>query len=297
LKSIYSPEYEVDIGSHVFPTKKYRLIKDYLIKNYSLIKEENFIHPEPATPEQVMRVHTEKYVADIKNGTLSFSDQLRLELPYSPELARAAFLCCGGTIKACDIALESGKGAHLGGGFHHAYPDHGEGFCVFNDVALGAVRLAKKGKKVLVVDCDLHQGNGTAFCFRDNPDVFTFSMHQENNYPLYKEKSDLDIPLDDGTGGEEYNSLLRDSLGKIKQRFPAEFIIYVAGSDTYSDDQLGGLCLGVEDLKDRDRIVKEESADCGIPVCITLAGGYAYDVRDTVKIHSNTASVFLGLDK
>jgi acetoin utilization deacetylase AcuC-like enzyme len=238
VKIVYSPEYEVDIGAHVFPTEKYRLIKEFLIENYGL-KEKNFIHPGMVASRQVMQTHTEEYVMAIENGTLNLADQLRLELPYSAQLARASFLCCSGTVKACEIALEKGVGIHLGGGFHHAYPDHGEGFCVFNDVALGAVEMVKKGKKVLVVDCDLHQGNGTAFTFRNNPEVFTFSMHQQNNYPLYKEKSDLDIPLADGTGGDEYNGILKDNLNRIKNTFHPDFVIYVAGSDTYVNDQLG----------------------------------------------------------
>lgn len=292
-KIIYSPGYEIDIGSHVFPTSKYRLIKEFLIKNFNL-QENDFVSPEIAAPSMVMQVHTQKYVNDIKNGTLSYADEIRLELPYSEELARASLLCCAGTVMACEIALENGAGVHLGGGFHHAYPDHGEGFCVFNDVAIGAAQMLKKGKKVLVVDCDLHQGNGTAFIFKDNPDVFTFSMHQQNNYPLYKEKSDIDVPLEDGTNGSEYNRLLLNSLKNIEGRFQPDFIIYVAGSDTYKDDQLGGLALTIEDLRDRDCIVKSECGT-GVPTAVVLAGGYAKRIEDTVSIHSNTVITFLEL--
>ncbi len=291
-KIIYSPEYEIDIGSHVFPTSKYRLIKEDLIKNHSF-REENFIEPRFAAPSEILEVHTEKYVNDIKNGTLSYADEIKLELPYSEELSRASFLCCGGTIMACETALKDGVCVHLGGGFHHAYPDHGEGFCVFNDVAAGAAEMIKKGKKILVIDCDLHQGNGTAYIFKDNRDVFTFSMHQQNNYPFYKEKSDLDVPLDDGMSGKNYNKLLLNSLVNIKEKFLFDFVIYVAGSDTYIEDQLGGLALTKEDLKDRDNIIKSEICDNNIPVAIVLAGGYARAIEDTVYIHSNTAVTFL----
>ncbi len=289
LKIIYSPQYEIDIGSHIFPTSKYRLIKEYLIKKYKLC-EENFIAPLPALPETVMKIHTSKYVSDIKNKTLSYADELRLELPYSSELAKVAFLCCGGTLLACKEAMNNGVGVHLGGGFHHAYPDHGEGFCVFNDVALGALEMAEKGRKVLVIDCDLHQGNGTAVCLKNNSEIFTFSIHQENNYPIYKEKSAMDIELEDEIGGDKYNDLLKSALKKIKENFNPDFIIYVAGADTYVDDQLGGISLTIEDLKKRDEIIKNEFNR--VPTVITLAGGYAVQIKDTVQIHSNTVEKF-----
>jgi acetoin utilization deacetylase AcuC-like enzyme len=293
VEIIYSPKYEVDIGSHVFPTSKYRRIKEFLVNTYNL-NEENFITPRPASPEEIMLVHTEKYVNDIKTGTLSYADEIQLELPYSKELAEAAFLCAGGTIMACENALAAGIGVHLGGGFHHAYPDHGEGFCVFNDIAIAAISTQKK---VIIIDCDLHQGNGTARALKDNADVFTFSIHQQNNYPIYKEKSDLDIPLEDGCPGEKYNKLLRKSLGDILKSFKPDLAIYVAGSDTFIDDQLGGLSLNIEDLENRDRIVKEYTLDKQLPTVVVLAGGYANNIEDTVLIHSNTIKEFLGLEK
>ncbi len=293
-KIIYSSEYEIDIGLHVFPTSKYRLIKEYLIKKYSF-KENDFIEPEPADISSVMHVHTEKYVNDIYAGTLSYADEVRLELPYSRELAKASFMCCGGTELTCEQALESNLGIHLGGGFHHAYADHGEGFCVFNDIALGVVNMVKKGKRVLVVDCDLHQGNGTASILKNKPGIYTFSMHQKNNYPFHKEKSDYDIPLKDGISGKEYNALLDSSLKKIKSDFNPDYVIYVAGSDTYCNDQLGGLSLSIDDLINRDRIIKFKFHEMGIPVAIVLAGGYAKRIEDTVFIHANTVAVFLEL--
>ncbi|MFH1415226.1 MAG: histone deacetylase [Elusimicrobiota bacterium] len=292
VKIIYSPLYEVDIGTHVFPTAKYRLIKDHLMNKYNL-PGETFIEPRLVEKKEILRIHTEDYVGDIENGTLSYADEIRLELPYSRELAKAALLCCGGTILACQEAIRSGNCIHLGGGFHHAYPDHGEGFCIFNDIAVAAAVMADSGKKVLIIDCDLHQGNGTAKIFEKEEKVFTFSIHQQNNYPFYKEKSDLDIGLEDLTTGEEYNRLLTEGIRRIKKIFDPEIIIYVAGSDTYTDDQLGGISLSMDDLKKRDVIIKTEAGD--IPVAVVLAGGYAKNIEDTVLIHSNTAEVIAGL--
>ncbi|MBN2406857.1 MAG: histone deacetylase [Elusimicrobia bacterium] len=293
-KIVYSPEYEINIGAHVFPTSKYRLVKEYLTgKGY--IGEDSFTEPQPASIEDLLQVHKREYVGDIKDGTLSITDQIRLELPYSESLARASFLCCGGTVLACSLALEYGAGIHLGGGFHHAYPDHGEGFCVFNDVALGALEMLRRGRRVLIIDCDLHQGNGTAVCLRSVENVYTFSIHQENNYPFYKERSDRDIGLKDGTDGKEYNGLLEDNISEIKKAFNPDLIIYVAGADVYRDDQLGGLSLGIGDLIDRDRIIYRESVADSIPAAVVLAGGYARKLEDTVQIHANTVINMLGL--
>ncbi|MEA3506528.1 MAG: histone deacetylase [Elusimicrobiota bacterium] len=291
-KIIYSAEYEVDIGSHPFPTSKYRLVKDFLINN-------GFITPadieEPSMPDEELlkTVHTEKYVRKILDGTLSFADEIKLELPYSSELAGSAAIVCAGSVMTAESALENGAAVHLGGGFHHAYPDHGEGFCVFNDVAVAAAAVTSKGKKVLIADCDLHQGNGTAAALKDNKLAYTFSMHQENNYPLVKEKSDRDVPLEDSVVGSKYNSLLRKNLKDIKESFAPDLVIYVAGSDVYKKDKLGGLDLTMEDIAARDRIIKEEFYDSQIPVAVVLAGGYAQDLNDTVKIHAAAAVTFL----
>ncbi len=290
-KAVYSPLYEVDIGPHVFPTAKYRLVKEKLV-NSGLYGEKDFVDPQPASLEDLLKVHTREYIGKIKDGTLSHTDEIRLELPYSEELARASLLCAGGTLKACTLALEQDFCAHLGGGFHHAYPDHGEGFCVFNDAALGAAAMNEKGMKVLIVDCDLHQGNGTAVVFKDNSDVFTFSIHQENNYPLYKEKSDMDIGLPDGTSGSEYNLSLERSIREIEKRFSPDFIVYIAGADPYEKDQLGGFNLSIEDLKERDRIVKDFAGRRKVPVSVVFAGGYALRLDETAEIHFNTVKVF-----
>jgi acetoin utilization deacetylase AcuC-like enzyme len=291
-KIIYSAEYEVDIGPHPFPTSKYRLVKDFLI-NKGFITDEDIEAPSMPDEKLLKTVHTEKYVRKILDGTLSFADEIKLELPYSPELARSAAISCAGSVMAVERALENGTAVHLGGGFHHAYPDHGEGFCVFNDVAVAARTITSKKKKVLVADCDLHQGNGTAVSLKEDKLAFTFSIHQENNYPLVKEKSDRDVPLEDSAGGSKYNSLLRKNLKEIKDIFSPDLVIYVAGSDVYKKDKLGGLNLTIEDIAARDRVIKEAFYDSGIPVAVVLAGGYAQDLEDTVKIHSAAAITFL----
>lgn len=287
FKIVYSPKYEVDIGRHVFPTSKFRRIRHRLLKNTSLTIDD-FIEPGPALEEDVCLVHTGEYVSKIKNGTLTHADEVRLELPYTKALAEASFICVNGTIMASRIALACGLGIHLGGGFHHAFSDHGEGFCVFNDVAVAAKKLILEDRKVLVVDCDLHQGNGTAVIFAKEKKVFTFSIHQFNNYPFIKPHSNLDINLEDGVADEEYIEALRTNLPAVFHNFKPDFVFYVAGSDPYERDQLGGLKLTIEGLKKRDEFVFNLCAAEDIPVCVVMAGGYAVNLEDTVTIHYNT---------
>jgi len=276
VKIIYSPKYNVNIGGHVFPTIKYDGVYKRLIPEYKKI----IIEPRPATDSEVSLVHTKEYIHKLKTGTLSQDEIYRLELPYSKELAEASWLCAGGTMMACRIALEEGCAVHLGGGFHHAFPDHGEGFCVLNDIAIG-IRVVSK--RTLVIDCDLHHGNGTAYIFRNDKSVFIFSIHQENNYPIPKPPSTLDIGLADGTGDSEYMMHLRTHIPQIIKRFKPELILYVAGADPYEFDQLGGLKLTMEGLRERDRFI----FSLDIPTAVVLAGGYALNVEDTIQIHFN----------
>lgn len=287
FKIVYSPKYEVDIGRHIFPTSKFRLIRHRLLKNTSLTIDD-FIEPAPALEKDVCLVHTEKYVSKIKSGTLTHADEVRLEVPYTKALAEASFVCVNGTIRVSQIALDCGFGIHLGGGFHHAFPDHGEGFCVFNDVAVAAKKLILEDKKVLVVDCDLHQGNGTAVIFSKEKKVFTFSIHQFNNYPFIKPHSSLDVNLEDGVGDEEYQKALYNKLPGIFHSFKPDFVFYVAGSDPYEKDQLGGLKLTIEGLEKRDDLVFNLCASEKVPVAVVMAGGYAVNLEDTVTIHYNT---------
>ena len=289
-KIVYSDKYRVDIGQHVFPTSKYSMIKEKLEKDLSIINRISFVEPEYVKEEDLLLVHGKDYVDKLKNGTLSNEDIIRLELPFSKELLRSSLLCCGGTIKAVEIALKDRLGIHLGGGFHHSFPDHGEGFCVFNDIAISIKKFINEGylEKVLVVDCDLHQGNGTAYIFRGEKRVFTFSMHQENNYPFHKMESDLDIGLPDRTRDKEYMRHLEENIPKIISDFKPELIMYVAGADPYEKDKIGNLALTIEGLKKRDHFIFTQGKNFGIPIAVVLAGGYAVDKEDTVNIHYNT---------
>lgn len=293
-KVVYSDEYDVDIGTHVFPTKKYKLIREKLITE-KLLSDDDFESPRPSSDEDILLVHSKEYVNKLKSGTLSFEEIFRLELPHSRELVHASYICVNGTVKSCGIALEEGVGVHLGGGFHHAFRDHGEGFCVFNDVAIGIKRMIKDGriKKAMIIDCDLHQGNGTADIFRDDKDVFTFSIHQQNNYPFHKPESDLDIGLDDYTSDKVYLDKLREHIPKIISDFKPQFILYVAGADPYKGDQIGNLALTIDGLKKRDEFIFETAKNFNVPIAVVLAGGYAVNVKDTVTIHFNTVKTAL----
>jgi len=292
LKLVYSDRYDLNLGSHVFPSIKYRLVKEKLLREHTA-EPGDFVEPPPASDDDIALVHHREYLRKLQAGKLSYLEVLRLEIPYSPELIRAVWLCTGGSILAGRLALEDGVGVNVGGGFHHAYPDHGEGFCVLNDFAV-AIRRLQKDKTVeqaMTVDCDVHQGNGTAAIFGGDHTVFTLSIHQENNYPYPKPPSSLDINLHDGVGDEEYLRELTQGLDRALAEFRPDLIFYVAGADPYRDDQLGGLKLSLEGLEKRDRLVFEKARHKNIPVAVTLAGGYARQLEDTIQIHSNTIRV------
>ncbi len=289
MKIVYSDGYDLNLGNHVFPSVKYRLTKEKLLRE-GIVRPEDFVEPRPASDEEVALVHHRDYIHKLKAGTLSYVEILRLEIPYSPELMRAVWLCAGGSTLAGRCALADGVAANLGGGFHHAYPDHGEGFCVLNDVAI-AIRCLQKEKTIahaMTVDCDVHQGNGTAAIFGADPTVFTFSIHQERNYPYPKPPSNLDINLEDGAGDDEYLAALENGLEKSFAEFEPDLMFYLAGADPYRQDQLGGLKLTLHGLEQRDRLVFEKARAKKIPVAVTLAGGYARHVEDTILIHTNT---------
>lgn len=294
-KIIWSPRYEVDIGLHVFPTRKYRLIREALLAQ-GMARADQFVEPTMSSWEDLALAHSDGYLARIRDGTLSTAEQITLELPFSDHLREASRLCCGGTTEAARHALEHGVGIHLGGGFHHAFRGHGEGFCLLNDVAVALLVLLEEGRiqRAAVVDLDVHQGNGTASIFAGEPRVFTFSMHQERNYPAPKETSDLDIGLDNGIRNEEYLRILGGGLATTIQEQDPELILYLAGADPYVDDQLGGLALSRGGLEARDRMVMEECERLEIPLAILLAGGYAKREEDTVAIHARTIQVALG---
>lgn len=289
-KIVYTDKYYVNIGAHVFPTAKYRLIRDKLSKDVSIINQITFVEPRMPQEEDLLRVHQAVYLGKLKHGKLSPEEMLTMELPYSKALVEGAMLCSGGTIKATELAIEEGLGIHLGGGFHHAFPDHGEGFCVLNDIAVAVRKVIsdKRIKKAIIIDCDLHQGNGTAYIFQNDENVFTFSIHQENNYPFYKPKSNMDIGLRDRTKDKEYLKALEEHIPKIISDFKPDLIMYVAGADPYEHDQIGNLALTMEGLEKRDLFIYEQAKNYQIPLVVVLAGGYAIRQEDTVRIHFNT---------
>ncbi len=229
-------------------------------------------------------------VRKLKTGTLSASEVMLLEIPYSHELVDAVWLAAGGSILAAQCALRDGFGANLGGGFHHAYPDHGEGFCAIHDVAVAIRRLQADGaiRKAMVVDTDVHHGNGTAAIFSGDASVFTISIHQENNYPAHKPPSNIDLHMMNRVDDDEYLGALLPAVQKALDEVRPELLFYVGGADPFCEDQLGGLSLTKKGLKERDRRVFQEARRRGIPVATALAGGYARRVEDTVRIHVNT---------
>ena len=285
----YSPYYYADIGeNHVFPIKKFELVRDQLIREKTLQTSEIF-EPPPAAVPDVLLVHTEDYITRLRGGTLTTREVRRLGLPWSESLVRRSFLATSGTINAAKHALENSVSSNLAGGTHHSFPNRGEGFCVLNDVAV-AIRVLQKenlARRFLIVDCDVHQGNGTAFIFKDDPAIFTFSMHGEKNYPLFKETSTLDIELPDKTNDQEFLGILDEALQRIFLHRP-DLIFYLGGADPFENDKLGRLGLTIEGLRRRDEMVLNFAKDRQIPIVTVMSGGYAKDINDTVEIHCNT---------
>ncbi|HZQ17321.1 MAG TPA: histone deacetylase [Terriglobales bacterium] len=315
FKLVYSDGYYLPIGQHVFPAEKYRRIYRHLIET-GVAGPQDFITPQPASDEDILLVHTPEYVNKLKTGMLSAGEELQLEVPFSKELVSAFWLAAGGSILAAQHALTDGAAVNIGGGFHHAFPDHGEGFCMIHDVAV-AIRRMQRDKKIrtaMTVDCDVHHGNGTAAIFAGSNtvseplpssgpsvlgrkplmrgahagDVFTISLHQENNYPAWKPPSSIDIDLPDGISDDDYLAWLDNALSSGLRQFTPDLICYIAGADPYREDQLGGLALTIEGLKKRDDLVFRVARAQGIPVMVTYAGGYAQRLEDTVMIHCNT---------
>ena len=288
MNVLYSPRYLVDIGLHVFPTRKYQLVHARLLEE-GVIAQRDVIEPQAAAWDDLALVHTREYLAKIRDGTLSPDDLAQLELPWSPEMVEGFRVMVGGTIEAARLALEHGGiVGHIGGGLHHAFPNHGEGFCPFNDVAVAIRVLQRDGvQRAAVIDLDVHHGNGTAFIFESDSNVFTFSMHQQYNYPMWKPRGSLDIGLMDGIGDADYHRQLEEALPAVMASNP-ECLFYLAGADPYEQDQLGGLRLTLDGLRARDRIVIDQARRNRLPMVIVLAGGYARRVEDTVAVHTAT---------
>jgi acetoin utilization deacetylase AcuC-like enzyme len=322
FKLVYSDAYYLPIGEHVFPAEKYRRVHDQLIA-CGVAEASDFLEPEPATDLDILLVHTPEYVQKLKTGALSPREAMELEVPFSDELVKAFWLAAGGSILAARQCLTDRVCISIGGGFHHAFPDHGEGFCMIHDVAVAIRRLQRDDqiRTAMTVDCDVHQGNGTAAIFAGTRtesvplpsvasstlsssatagapkekmhgahagDVFTISLHQHNNYPMFKPPSSIDVDLPDGTGDADYLAWLDNALSSGLRQFEPDLLCYVAGADPYREDQLGGLDLTIEGLKKRDELVFRVASARDIPVMVTFAGGYARNVGDTVTIHSNT---------
>jgi len=289
MKFVYSSKYCVDLKGHIFPTEKYRLIYETL-KKENIITDKNIFEPEMPDVAELREILIPEYLDDLLNTRLT-SRTWTSELPVESDIIKWQMLGCGGSYLTGKLALECGACYHIGGGLHHAFSDHAEGFCYLNDVVFAAVKMLEQGvKKIVVIDCDLHQGNGTAKFFENEKRVFTFSIHQEQLYPK-KEKSNLDIGLDFDVGDEEYLRKLESALNKIFNEFKPEFVIYLAGADPYMFDQLGNLRLTIEGLIKRDEMVIEYSRENNLQMIVALGGGYAQELEDTVEIHCNTARV------
>lgn len=284
---VYSDGYYADLGVHVFPILKYRLVYEELERR-GLLKGRRLIEPEAASQADLLLAHDQAYVEDLVHARRT-ERTASSELPISSAIVQAVLLATGGSIRACEEALQTGSAINLAGGFHHAFPGRAEGFCYVNDMAVAVLRLQNEraGIKVAIIDCDLHQGNGTAFIFKDDPSVYTFSIHQRDLYPA-KQDSSWDIHLKNGAGDEEYMAHLEKAIPSILDKFKPDFVLYQAGADPYEGDQLGDLKLTIEGLKRRDNLVFGECKKSGVPVAALLGGGYAVDTNDTVTIHVNT---------
>lgn len=290
FKLVYHAGYDLNLGPHVFPSQKFRLIRDRLLAS-GFAQPADFVQPEPATDEDLLLVHQRGWITRLKQGTLDYLELMKLEIPYSRQMVEAFWLAAGGTTLAARLALKDRVGFNIGGGFHHAFPGHGEGFCAINDVAVAIRKLQQEHliERAMVVDCDVHDGNGTAAIFAGDPSVFTLSIHQLNNYPSIKPPSNIDVDLEDGIGDAEYLDRLGEACRRGLCESQPQLLMYVAGADPYREDQLGGLALSINGLKSRDRVVFDLSREQGAAVAVTLAGGYAVKLEDTVSIHCNTA--------
>jgi len=289
MRVFYTPRYYAAIGEgHIFPIRKFELVRNRLVAE-GILRNEELFEPEPASIEDVRLVHTEDYVTRLCNGTLTPKEIRRLGLPWSESLVTRSFYAVGGTIAAALSALEDGYGSNLAGGTHHSFADRGEGFCVLNDVAV-AIRTLRRRQlisRAAIVDCDVHQGNGTATIFENDRETFTFSIHGANNYPLFKARSSLDIELPDKTSDSDYLDTLANNLPTVFAHDP-EIIFFLAGADPYADDKLGRLAVSIDGLKRRDAYVLQQCYEREIPLVTVMSGGYGKDINDTITIHCNT---------
>lgn len=290
MKAFYADNFALPLpDGHRFPIAKYARLRQR-VRDSGLIPADELQQSEPASDEQLLRAHTAEYLRKVVHGELSEKESRRIGFPWSVELVERSRRSVGATLAACRAALQDGMAANLAGGTHHAYPDHGEGFCVFNDVAVAALSMQAEGlaRRVVIIDCDVHQGNGTAAIFAGNASVFTFSIHGAKNFPFHKEPGDLDIALADGCEDEAYLQALTSGLEVSLERAGAELAIYIAGADPYLRDRLGRMSVSKAGLLERDRMVFAGCQAAGLPVAIVMGGGYSPNVDDIVDIHFQT---------
>ena len=290
LKTFYSDTFPIPLPSdHRFPIDKYRLLRELIIAD-GLIPQNDLSIPEPASDADILLAHDKDYLEMIKSGLLSENEIRRLGFPWSPELVERSRRSVGGTIAACRAAIYDGIAFNLAGGTHHAHPGFGSGYCLLNDCAIAARVVQREGlaQKIIILDCDVHQGDGTAAIFSNDQSVFTFSIHGARNFPFHKQTSDLDLELEDAATDQEYLKTLEFGLDKISSRFNPDLAIYLAGADLYYGDRLGRLALTKEGIIARDKTIFQYSQRLGLPTAVVLAGGYASKISDSVEIHLNT---------
>lgn len=290
LKIYYSDTFPIPLASdHRFPGDKYRLLRQSIVID-RLVPDRDLLVPEPARDTDILLVHHSDYLDKVINGSLSEKEVRRIGFPWSPQLVERSRRSVGGTIAACRAALNDGIGVNLAGGTHHAHPDFGSGFCLLNDCAIAArlMQIEGRGNQVVILDCDVHQGDGTAAIFSGDPSVFTFSIHGLKNFPFHKQASDLDLELEDGTSDQEYLHALEKGLEETFSRCEPDLAIYLAGADLYFDDRLGRLALTKKGIATRDELVFNYCQRLGLPTAVVLAGGYAREITDSVDIHLNT---------
>ena len=295
MKIFYTDTFKIPLpAKHSFPKNKYPLLRKRISEQLGngAVK---LIIPEPAADEQILRVHDPEYFRRFVDGELTDKEIRRVGLPWSPQIVRRARYSIGGTIAACRASLDEGIAVNLGGGTHHAFSDHGQGYCWLNDTVIASRAMQDEGRaeNILIIDCDVHQGNGTAAILKEDPTIFTFSIHGKNNFPYHKETSNLDIELEDKTDDATYLAALEKGLGQSISRSGANLVIYLAGADPYRTDRFGKLSLTKDGLAQRDRLVLQQCRQAGLPVAVTLAGGYAPRVQDTVDINFQTIQAAL----
>jgi len=293
MRVFYSDTFVLPLPpGHRFPMEKYALLRERVL-NEGIITADQLHIPEPASITELARAHDPAYIERVLNGQLTSAELRRIGFPWSPQMVERSRRSAGATIAACRVALSEGVGVNLAGGTHHAFSDAGAGYCVFNDAAVAARAMQAEGRaqRIAIIDCDVHQGDGTAAILAGDETIFTFSIHGANNFPFRKQQSDLDIALPDATSDTAYLDALEWGIRQVFASARPELIIYLAGADPYYDDRLGRLSLTKAGLAERDRLIFTFCQAAGVPIAITMAGGYARQIVDTVDIHAHTVAM------